>query len=208
MISKDNAIWDSESPIFSVKCIAPEQQVNVISYAEHNFYHPVVDWLDYFRISWRLVVTGTLFGKQYPKSLHTMQVSFILSLPRFLQCFCFYFYLFYQLFFIISCCIFWPASGFCALQALVKICFFHNFGIKKLKKGTKSKKMETKFSEEMCFWRLHPYACQWFKKQILTSIWSAQWSNAGHNIQQSLSHWIFSKKTNIAKEFKSCETLV
>ena len=42
------------------------------------------------------------------------------------------------------CCIFWPAFGFRTLQTLVKICFYHVFRLKNVRKDSKEGKM--------CFW--------------------------------------------------------
>ena len=38
----------------------------------------------------------------------------------------------------VGCCIFWPAFGRCALQTLVRLCFFSIFCAKKLKKRKKN----------------------------------------------------------------------
>ena len=40
-----------------------------------------------------------------------------------------------------SCCIFWPAFGWCACQLLVEICFFKVFGLKNGKKSNKARKI-------------------------------------------------------------------
>ena len=50
-----------------------------------------------------------------------------------------------------ACCIIWPAFGCCAPQTLVEICFFNVFCAKKLKKGKKSKRIDSKFSKNMFF---------------------------------------------------------
>ena len=50
------------------------------------------------------------------------------------------------------CCIFCAAFGCCALWRLVKICFFKVFYAKKLKRGRKSKKIDTISSNKLVFW--------------------------------------------------------
>ena len=63
-----------------------------------------------------------------------------------------YYYILVQDF---RCCIFWPAFDCCALQMMVKFCFFlkHFWGkkLKKLKRGRKSKKFDAQFSKKLFF---------------------------------------------------------
>ena len=79
-------------------------------------------------------------------------------------------------------CIFWPVFGCCALQMLVKICFFKVFWAKHWKKGRKSKKFEAKVSTKMGFLSLHPNTGWGF--YISTREQRAKHPYAGLNTQQ------------------------
>ena len=71
------------------------------------------------------------------------------------------------------CCIFWTVFGCWALPKLVKLCFFHVFGFKKLKKQEHWDKLLQNFAFQVCTQILvEGWKCFFFLwRKSSTSIW-------------------------------------